>query len=309
MSNLTKSNFLESIKARYGEIRSLPGSLSLFEVGKNPVRVYVRYSKVHPGGRTFYGLRCEDLKQLEGRPSLIVFLWDVQKEPLFLLYADYEELFNTIVPAKDGQFKAQILFGAEATELYVANAGRFNVEGRFGWDILDRLIARTRTEKIPSLTHPQIQTLLGAIGNMKGFDIWIPSNDRGKLDKQYGDGFPMRDEILGIDSVKGILKEIDVVWVQRGSSDLRALFEVEHTTPIYSGLLRFNDIHLVAPQLNPRFTIVANEERRALFVRQVNRPTFQLSGISKLCTFLEYYEIYDWFNRVNSTSAKRDNVL
>jgi hypothetical protein len=168
MPNLTKIGFLESVKSKFGEFRSLPGSLSLVEVGKNPIRVYIRYSKVHPDGRTFFGLRLEDLKQLEGRPSVIAFLWDSQKEPLFLLYAEYEELFNTISPAKDGQFKAQVLLGDEATELYVANAGRFNVESGFGWEVLERLIARTGTEKIPSLTHPQVQTLLGAIGNKKG---------------------------------------------------------------------------------------------------------------------------------------------
>jgi hypothetical protein len=41
----------------------------------------------------------------------------------------------------------------------------------------------------------------------------------------------------GFGDVAHILQEVDVVWIQRGSSELRALFEVEHSTPIYSGLL------------------------------------------------------------------------
>ena len=37
------------------------------------------------------------------------------------------------------------------------------------------------------------------------------------------------------EKIKGIIKEVDVIWIMRGSSDLQAMFEVEHSTPIYSG--------------------------------------------------------------------------
>ena len=83
----------------------------------------------------------------------------------------------------------------------------------------------------------------------------------------------------------------------RSSSDLSAMFEVEHSTPIYSGLLRFNDLHLIEPNLKPKFNIVSNDLRRALFLRQINRPTFKLSGLSELCNFLEYKDVFNWFNR------------
>ena len=143
--------------------------------------------------------------------------------------------------------------------------------------------------------------MLGAIGVTKSYDVWIPSNDRGKLDWSITNRFECRHILpYGFASIEGILQEVDVMWIHRGSSELRALFEVEHSTPIYSGLLRFNDIHLVAPVLRPRFSIVANDARRALFVRQLNRPTFQMSGLSKLCTFLEYANVFGWYNRIKA---------
>lgn len=89
-----------------------------------------------------------------------------------------------------------------------------------------------------------------------------------------------------------------MIWVKPGSSEPRALFEVEHSTLIYSGLLRFNDIHLVAPTLRPQFTVVAEDSRRSVFVRQLNRPTFQQSGLVGLCTFLDYTSIFQWHMRV-----------
>jgi hypothetical protein len=73
---------------------------------------------------------------IEGQPSFIVFLWDDQAEPLFLPFAPYEELFRTLTPAADGQYKAQVYVAADSIELYVARLGRFNLEGFSGWQQL-----------------------------------------------------------------------------------------------------------------------------------------------------------------------------
>lgn len=103
MANQVKNNFLAELKSRYGQVKTLSGSFSLFQIGDHAARIYVRYSRVHPDRRTFYGLRREDLTQLEGHPSVIVFLWDSQIEPLFVAFSEYEELFHSLQPAKDGQ--------------------------------------------------------------------------------------------------------------------------------------------------------------------------------------------------------------
>ena len=300
-ANDTKTTFLKRLNERYGRVRKLERSESLYEIGGRATRVYIRYSKVHRGNRTFYGLREEDLQKLEGHPSLVCFLWEGQTEPLLVPFSEYEDVFQSISPAGDGQYKAQVFLEDDGAELYIAKAGRFNVEGHFGWDELEDLISPARFGILPEFSHTQVQTFLGAIGAAKSYDVWIPPNDRGKLDWSITTPFECRDLLpYGFEPVKSILQEIDVIWIQRGSSDLRAFFEVEHSTPIYSGLLRFNDIHLVDPGLRPRFSVVANDLRRSLFTRQLNRPTFQTSGLSKLCTFLEYANVFEWFNRIRA---------
>lgn len=299
MANDVKLNFLKILKERYGTLRKLDRTLSLYVIGQDAARIYIRYSKVHNRHRTFYGLREEDLRQLEGHPSLICFLWDGQKEPLFLRFSDYEEVFHSTCPAADGQYKAQIYLQDGATELYIAQAGRFNVEGSFGWDELEAMMSLSEVKITPAFTHPQMQTLLGAIGIAKGYDVWVPSNDRGRLDWSVADSYICSDVLpSGFQEIERIVQEIDVIWMLRGSSEPRALFEVEHSTPIYSGLLRFNDVHLVAPRLRPRFSVVANDARRDIFVRQLNRPTFRFSGLSELCTFLDYKDVFSWFSRI-----------
>lgn len=302
MPNETKTDFLKELARRYGSLRKLDRSQSLYDIGDNTARIYIRYSKVHSRNQTFYGLRAEDLQKLEGHHSFICFLWDDQAEPLLVPFSEYEYVFQSMSPAGDGQYKAQVYLQDDGTELYIAKVGRFNVEGNFGWDKLESLIDSAGFGTVPEFSHSQIQTILGAIGAVKGYDIWVPLSNRMSLDWSLADHFECRNELpYRFEQVKSILQEVDVVWIQRGSSDLRALFEVEHSTPIYSGLLRFNDIHLVSSNLNPRYSIVAKDARRDLFARQLNRPTFQTSGLNKLCNFLEYINVYGWYNRIKDT--------
>lgn len=298
MPNQFKINFLKNLEERYGKLKKLPNSLSLYEIGNGVCRIYIRYSKVHGRNQSFYGIRKDDLIQLDGFNSVICFLWDTQIEPLFIPYSEFEEVFSVLEPASDGQIKAQIYHEKDGTELYIANSGRFNVEGFIGWSNFDLLIDKSKIVSFPDFSHSQMQTLIGSIGIHRGYDIWIPNNDRIKLDWEIAEKFKCKNDLPErYFRVFNVIKQIDVLWLKRGSSDLSAMFEVEHSTSIYSGLLRFNDLHLIEPNLKPKFSIVSNDIRRALFLRQINRPTFKMSGLSDLCSFLEYKDVFGWFNR------------
>ncbi len=299
MPNEVKLRFLQALRARFGELRKLEGSQSLFDLGKGTLRIYIRYSKIHDRNQAFYGLREKDLQQLEGHPAMICFLWDNQKEPLVIPFAHYEEILGSMIAAEDGQLKAMVYPHQDACELYLASVGRFNVEGYLGWRELESAIdASKRTEPI-EMSHSRIQGMLGSLGAEKGYDVWLPSNDRQKMDWSFTKQFtPHKVLPYMFKTVENIMEEIDVIWLRRGSGQPEALFEVEHSTPIYSGLLRFNDVYLVAPTVKPRFNIVAPESRRSEFVRVLNRPTFRTSGLAETCSFLEYGHLASWHSRV-----------
>ncbi len=303
MKERVKEAFYAEVAKRSPALRRLNTSQSLFEVPNSDARIYVRYSTVHPGGKTFYGLRDVDLRLLEGRPALICFLWDGQPLPLLIPFAAFESVFASAKAASDGQFKVQVYPDSQTTELYIGGMGRYNVEGYLGWHELDHLVQARDGVENATYTHNQIQTLLGAIGHAKGNDVWVPASDRIALDWALTPQFSWQLSLpQPFKAVEPILSEIDVVWIKRGSSELAALFEIEHSTPVYSGLLRFNDVHLNAPNLRTRFSIVANDARRDLFARQINRPTFQRSGLSDLCTFMEYANVVDWHRRIVNQS-------
>jgi hypothetical protein len=302
MPNPVKQAFLDQLRAKVGYLNKLPNSNSLFEIGDGAARIYIRYSKLHDRGTTFFGLRKDDLQQLQGHPSLIAFLWDTQTSPQFVLFSDYEDLFQSATPAQDGQYKAQIYIDGDTTELYIARMGRFNLEGFTGWQQLTDMLNASAGTKVPDLTHSQVQSLLTSIGGAKGYDIWVPQNDRARLDSGMTGSLRCCNELPpGLGDAADILQEVDVVWLHKGSRQLCGLFEVEHSTPIYSALLRFNDVHLAVPNPAITFRVIANDMRRSLFVRQLNRPTFRVSGLNQLCTFLEYKNVYGWFQRICAT--------
>ncbi len=299
MPNVHKAKVIEALEQRFGRLRKLKGSESLFSIGEDAARVYLRYSKVHPGGRTFFGLRDVDLRKLEGHNGFLCLLVDDGSPPLVIPYTDFEEVFRGAEVAKDGQYKVQLLTQRDALELYVARQGRFNVEGYVGYEGLERSLDARRLRSVPELSHSQVQTLLAGIGHSKGYEVWVPENDAGKLEWSLTRRFALSSGLpAGFDQVRAVLSEIDVVWMPSGRKSLEALFEVEHSTPVYSGLLRFNDILLTDPRVS-RFSIVSNDGRRELFSRQLFRPTFRRSGLAELCSFLEYRNVFVWHERLH----------
>lgn len=306
MATDVKNDFLETLTESFGAPQKIGESQSLFSLRNDSVRLYVRYSKVHSGEKCFYGLRRKDLSLLEGHHSFICLLWGNQERPLVLPFSDFEDIFQSVRPADDGQYKAQVYMRSDGTDFYVAKAGRFNVDGYWGFDEISKQLEATQEGPKPSLTHGQIQTLLGAIGNMKNCHVWIPTNNRDDLDWSLTPKFQMPPSLpKQFRDIEAYLGQIDVVWLDQGSNRLRALYEVEHSTPIYSGLLRFNDIILATRMPVERFAVVSNEERRSLFIQQANRPTFKKSGLSEICTFFEYINVYRWHKRVLEETQKR----
>ena len=93
-----------------------------------------------------------------------------------------------------------------------------------------------------------------------------------------------------------------MIWVTPTNNAIEGIFEVEHTTTIYSALLRFNDVLLTDSKIT-RFSVVSEEGRRSLFARQLFRPTFVRSGLSEITSFLEYANVFDWHSRLTKHNA------
>jgi predicted RNA-binding protein len=142
-------------------------------------------------------------------------------------------------------------------------------------------------------TSLAIQAKVARLGIIFGFRVWVPPSDRTRLKEllpvdqrdRFVDTLPLNYDLATLKTIENI----DVIWLQ-GRSIAHA-FEVEHTTAIYSGLLRMADLLAMQPNMNIDLHIVAPDERRDNVRREIVRPVFSvLEGgpMSGRCSFLPY---------------------
>jgi hypothetical protein len=134
--------------------------------------------------------------------------------------------------------------------------------------------------------HVRVQWQLLNLGIKAGSRVWIPPGDQQRLRRTYQDLEIESAFASGIDLPHSYVENIDVVWKQQFRID--AAFEVENSTAIYSGLLRFADLSIVAPNTIYPMFIVAPEERRNRVRAQLRRPAFERLGMKERVRFLPY---------------------
>jgi hypothetical protein len=138
----------------------------------------------------------------------------------------------------------------------------------------------------------RIQALLAQIGARMGLRIWIPAPDRAAVIREAPGieaalltTLPLNYDTTTLKTVENI----DVLWL-KGRAMARA-FEVEHTTAIYSGILRMADLLALQPNMDIRLHIVAPEARKQKVFDEIRRPVFSLlegKPLAERCTFLAY---------------------
>jgi len=138
----------------------------------------------------------------------------------------------------------------------------------------------------------KIQSLIAQIGARMGMAIWIPRNDRGGVLKEWKkEPQPLLERLpLNYDGTTlRTIEQIDVIWL-RGRSIVRA-FEVEHTTAVYSGILRMADLLALQPNMDIKLHIVAPVAKRDKVFQEIRRPVFSLlerGPLAESCTYLSY---------------------
>jgi hypothetical protein len=142
-------------------------------------------------------------------------------------------------------------------------------------------------------TSIHTQAKIAQIGAEMGFRIWVPRNDRSLVQKhvpeEFHGSFLAQLPLNYDDTTLRTIEQIDVIWL-KGRAMSRA-FEVEHTTAIYSGLLRMADLLALQPNMAINLHIVAPDEKREKVMREIKRPVFSLlehGPLYEKCTFLSY---------------------
>lgn len=141
----------------------------------------------------------------------------------------------------------------------------------------------------------KIQALLAEIGAQMGMTIWIPRGDRERVLRECNtaaDRIVARLPLNYDETTLRTIEQIDVLWLRRRSI-IRA-FEVEHTTLVYSGILRMADLLALQPNMDIRLHIVAPSAKREKVFQEIQRPVFSLlekGPLAKSCTYLSYESV------------------
>ena len=130
-------------------------------------------------------------------------------------------------------------------------------------------------------THTQVQGWLRDLGLALGYKVFIAQNDQGRLHEggKLGEGCLTRlggrlEAAPGADAVR----LIDVLWLSDPDTIISA-FEVEHSTSIYSGIVRMLDLALggAAGSLHALY-LIAPDKREVDVRAQIARPAFSRIG-------------------------------
>lgn len=182
--------------------------------------------------------------------------------------------------------------GAVAGLLFDVGSGRYtappradDAAARTAW-VAD--LARVREQAAASkaeieaaqqdLTHTQVQGWLRDLGLALGFQVWVAGNDRNRAygGGRLGDGcLTALPADLAAGPAAAAVALIDVLWFHPDGTVAAAL-EVEHSTSIYSGIVRMLDLALSrdgADAAHGMF-LVAPDGREADVRAQVQRPAF-----------------------------------
>jgi hypothetical protein len=139
--------------------------------------------------------------------------------------------------------------------------------------------------------HLRMQWTLIGLGVKCGSRVWVPAGDQKRIREQYQFHDFEKNFAAGLDTQTRYVENIDVVYKEEFRID--AAFEIENSTTIYSGLLRFADLSLVAPNTVYPLFIVAPQEKRNRLYEQLRRPIFQKLRMHEKVRYLSYDAVTD----------------
>lgn len=184
--------------------------------------------------------------------------------------------------------------GAVAGFLFDIGSGRYPLpvsseNSPAAWSAWQLELARVRDESITlrkmeaqrreqDHSHTTVQGWLRDLGHALGYRVWIASNDRGRAHAggKLADGcLTSLPSALSTPSAAEVIHLIDVLWLEGDEHRVTAAFEVEHSTTIYSGIVRMLDLALGVPDhQQTAFFLVAPGSRHGDACNQFARPAF-----------------------------------
>ena len=173
----------------------------------------------------------------------------------------------------------------------------------------DRVMRLFSGEKAPEkereYSHYFFQGLVVEIGNLKGFQTFVPSQDKNKPFAQQKLGEVTTISNLYEFTYSEVLRKaqtIDVTWFNSRKYP-NSFFEIEHSTDIYYSLLKFVEFQ----DFRISFYVVADNLRRAEFENKISLSAFV--PIKPFVKFWDYDAVSELHTKISASVLAEQALL
>jgi hypothetical protein len=171
--------------------------------------------------------------------------------------------------------------------------------------VLSLFSGETAKTKEREYSHYFFQGLVVELGNLKGFETFVPAQDKNKpyAKKKLGDVTSLSKFYeFTYTEVLRKAQTIDVAWFNTRRYP-NSFFEIEHSTDIYNSLLKFVELQ----DFRTSFYIVADNRRKAEFDDKISMKAFV--PIKSFVKFWEYDSVLDLHTKVTASNLAEQALL
>lgn len=173
--------------------------------------------------------------------------------------------------------------------------------------ILDELgiSEKAKPDRREAFDHTYYQGLLAEIGALKGFETFVPAQDRNRpfLNHRLGEVATLAAYFgFTYESLVRRARTVDVTWFNERQMPF-AFYEVEHSTDIQNSLLKFLEFQ----DFRIQFWIVADSARRAEVDSKLAYTAFR--AIRSDVRFMDYGKVSEWHSKASEVAAVENSLM
>src|ERR1035437_5463054 len=152
--------------------------------------------------------------------------------------------------------------------------------------IFEESLENINLKEVIEFNHSYYQGLILSVGNLKGYETFVPNQDKNKrfINQKLDDIRTLK--VLPEYTFPSIVQRsstIDVIWFNERNMP-HSFFEIEHSTDIQNSLLKFNDLQ----DFSSRMVIVADKLRKSEYENKIKYSSFKTLSYKKRVEFLDY---------------------
>ncbi len=154
-------------------------------------------------------------------------------------------------------------------------------------------------------SHYFFQGVVAEIGNLKGFQTFVPAQDKNKpYAKQKLGDITTLSKLYEFTYAEVLRKAqtIDVAWFNTRRYP-NSFFEIEHSTDFYNSLLKFVELQ----DFRANFYIVADSQRKAEFDSKISLNAF--APIKPFVKFWNYDSVLDLHAKVSASNLVEQALI